>query len=83
MPSIGPWFTWGVRIMGPKKPAQNPTAPTSTAPISALEINPFGAEPSFLQTYEPTPAAQSKEIMLRIQRFSMNGKSENGTQNMK
>ena len=40
MPNSGPWLACGVKMIGPKNPAEKPMPPKRTAPINMLEINP-------------------------------------------
>jgi hypothetical protein len=40
MPSSGPWFAPGTKIIGPKKPAAKPTAPVTRALIIVDLTNP-------------------------------------------
>lgn len=80
MPSRGPWLACGLKIIGPKNPAQKPIEPNTIAPSKMLVIIPFGAEPIFFEVYHAAVTAANREMRLGIQRCSVNGNRENGTQ---
>ena len=61
IPNNGPWLAPGAKIIGPKKPAQNPIEPSRSAPRNVLATSPLGSPSSLRQTNLPTATAQTSE----------------------
>src|SRR3989338_378546 len=80
-PSKGPWLAPGAKTSGPKNPAENPTAPVTSAPTTTELTRPEGAEAERLQTTHPARNAQSSEPRYGIHSDRSPGMiSENGSQ---
>jgi hypothetical protein len=61
MPSSGPWFALGAKIVGQKETAEKPTAPVTSAPIIVDLTNPAPADVLWSQTYRATAMAATNE----------------------
>jgi len=64
MPSKGPWFESGLKIIGPKKPKMKPIDPIIIPPIMICEAKLFDVFAVFFQTKVLTKRAITKEIKL-------------------
>ena len=83
IPSRGPWLASGVKMIGPKNPAEKPMPPATIAPYATLDANLSGTDSDFDQTYRPTTIAHSNETRLPIHHCPCKGINANGTQKIK